>query len=71
MTEYGFCGLVFFGAIAISIIVTVILDLHYNNKNKKREESLKKQYNRMKDAESAALFEAIVFAYDSSTEKVN
>lgn len=63
MTEYEIFGLVFFGAIALVIVVSLIADGVCKRRNKRELQKAKKTYSRMKKVENAAVFTALATAY--------
>lgn len=63
MTEYGFCGLVLFGTLALMIVVSLIADGVCKRKNKRELQKAKKTYSRMKKVENVAEFTALATAY--------
>lgn len=63
MTEYQVFGLVFFGAIALVIIVSLIADGVCKHRNKRVLQKVKKTYDRMKKVENTAVFIALATAY--------
>lgn len=63
MTEYGFCGLVFFGAIAIMLAVAIIGHIVQVRKNRRDLAAAKKEYRREKAIEYSAEIAALASAY--------
>lgn len=63
MTEYGFCGLVFFGAIAIMLVVAIVGHIIQVRKNRRDLAVAKKEYRREKAIEYSAEIVALAIAY--------
>lgn len=63
MTEYQVFGLVFFGAIALVMFITLIADSVCKRRNKRVLQKVKKTYDRMKKVENVAVFTALATAY--------
>lgn len=63
MTEYQVFGLVFFGTLALVIIVLLIVDGVCKRRNKRVLQKAKKTYSRMKKVENVAVFTALATAY--------
>lgn len=65
MTEYGFCGFVFFGAMAVMLVAAIIGHIVQVRKNKRDLEVAKKEYRR----EQAIAYSAEVVALASIYQK--
>lgn len=63
MTEYGFCGLVFFGAIAVMLAVAIVGHIVQVRKNKRDLAAAKKEYRREQAIEYSAEVAALASAY--------
>lgn len=63
MTEYGFCGLVFFGAIAIMLAIAIVGHIIQVRKNKRDLAAAKKEYRREKAIEYSAEMAALASVY--------
>ena len=63
MTEYGFCGLVFFGTIAIMLAVAIVGHIIQVRKNKRDLELAKKEYRREQAIEYSAEIAALASIY--------
>lgn len=63
MTEYGFCGLVFFGAMAVMLTVAIVGHIIQVRKNKRDLAAAKKEYRREKAIEYSAEIVALAIAY--------
>lgn len=63
MTEYGFCGLVFFGAMAVMLAVAIVGHIVQVRKNKRDLAMAKKEYRREKAIEYSAEVAALVSIY--------
>lgn len=63
MTEYGLCGLVFFGAIAIMLAVAIVGHIIQVRKNKRGLAAAKKEYKRERAIEYSAEIAALASAY--------
>lgn len=65
MTEYGFCGLVFFGAMAVMLAVAIVGHIVQVRKNKRDLMAAKREYRR----EQAIAYSAEVAALASIYQK--
>lgn len=63
MTEYGFCGLVFFGAMAVMLTTAIIGHIVQVRKNKRDLATVKKEYRREKAVAYSAEMVALASAY--------
>lgn len=63
MTEYGFCGLVFFGAMAVMLAVAIVGHIVQVRKNKCDLEAAKKAYRREQAIEYSAEIAALASIY--------
>lgn len=63
MTEYGFCGLVFFGVMAVMLIVAIVGHIIQVRKNKRDLAAAKKEYRREQAIEYSAEIAALASAY--------
>ena len=63
MTEYGFCGLVFFGAMAVMLAVAIVGHIVQVRKNKRDLAAAKKEYRREQAIEYNAEIAALASIY--------
>lgn len=63
MTEYGFCGLVFFGAMAVMLALAIVGHIIQIRKNKRDLAAAKKEYRREKAIEYSSEIVALASAY--------
>lgn len=63
MTEYGFCGLVFFGAMAVMLAVAIVCHIVQVRKNKRDLATAKKEYRRERAIEYSAEIAALASIY--------
>lgn len=63
MTEYGFCGLVFFGAMAVMLAVAIVGHIVQVRKNKRDLMVAKKEYRREQATEYSAEIAALASIY--------
>lgn len=63
MTEYGFCGLVFFGAMVAMLAVAIVGHIVQVRKNKRDLMAAKKEYRREKAIEYSAEVAALASIY--------
>lgn len=63
MTEYGFCGLVFFGAIVVMLSVAIVGHIVQVQKNKRNLMAAKKEYRREQAIEYSAEIAALASIY--------
>lgn len=63
MTEYGFCGLVFFGVMAVMLAVAIIGHIIQVRKNKRNLAVAKKEYRRERTIEYSAEVVALASIY--------
>lgn len=63
MTEYGFCGLVFFGALVVMLSVAVAGHIVQVRKNKRDLVAAKKEYRREQAIEYSAEIAALASIY--------
>lgn len=63
MTEYGFCGLVFFGAMAVMLAVGIVGHIVQVRKNKRDLAVAKKEYRRERAIEYSAEVAALASIY--------
>lgn len=63
MTEYGFCGLVFFGAMAVMLSVAIVGHIVQVRKNKRDLAAAKKEYRRERAIEYSAEVAALASIY--------
>lgn len=64
MTEYGFCGLVFFGAMAVMLTVAIAGHIVQAHKNKKELAMAEKAYRRERALEYSAEVAALASIYE-------
>lgn len=64
MTEYEFCGLVFFGAIAVMLAVAIVGHIVQVRKNKRDLVAAKKEYRREQAIEYSAEIAALASIYE-------
>lgn len=63
MTEYGFCGLVFFGAMLVMLSVAIVGHIVQVRKNKRELMAAKKEYRRELAIEYSAEIAALASIY--------
>lgn len=63
MTEYGFCGLVFFGAMAVMLAVAIVGHIVQVRKNKRELMAAKREYRREQAIEYSAEIVALASIY--------
>ena len=63
MTEYGFCGLVFFGAIVVMLAAAIVCHIVQVRKNKRDLMVAKKEYRREQAIEHSAEIAALASIY--------
>lgn len=63
MTEYGFCGLIFFGAMAVMLSVAIVGHIIQVRKNKRDLAIAKKEYRRERAIEYSAEVAALASIY--------
>lgn len=63
MTEYGFCGLVFFGAMAVMLASAIVGHIVQVRKNKRDLMAAKKEYRREQAIEYSAEIAALASIY--------
>lgn len=63
MTEYGFCGLVFFGAMAVMLAIAIVGHIFQVHKNKRDLVAAKKEYRRERAIEYIAEVAALASIY--------
>lgn len=63
MTEYGFCGLVFFGMMAVMLVVAIVGHIIQVRKNKRDLAVAKKEYRREQAIEYSAEVVALASIY--------
>lgn len=63
MTEYGFCGLVFFGAMAVMLAVAIVGHIVQVRKNKRILTEARREYKREKAIEYSAEMAALASVY--------
>lgn len=63
MTEYGFCGLVFFGMMAVMLVVAIVGHIIQVRKNKRDLAAVKKEYRREQAIEYSAEVAALASIY--------
>ena len=63
MTEYGFCGLVFFGAMLVMLSVAIVGHIVQVRKNKRELMAAKKEYRRELAIEYSAEIAAVESIY--------
>lgn len=63
MTEYGFCGLVFFGVMMLMLSVAIVCHIVQIRKNKRDLAVAKKEYRREQAIEYSAEIAALASIY--------